>query len=171
MTGPSEELSRHCEAIEGAYEFMLAYAGQGLPRDQGSKAGAQIREHLRRMDDALGGLADLFARAAAERRLSCATQIEAFLRVLRRDADASQAAVQLTLAQPSIGSQLVDNLNASIHLRALLTDLFLLDEILKSHDTAERAARAESQSASTAGLSRHEPDDRHPQHGRTDPGP
>jgi hypothetical protein len=26
---------------------------------------------------------------------------------------------------------LVDNLNASIHLRALLTDLFLIDEILK----------------------------------------
>jgi hypothetical protein len=26
---------------------------------------------------------------------------------------------------------LIDNLNASIHLRALLTDLFLLDEILR----------------------------------------
>jgi hypothetical protein len=26
---------------------------------------------------------------------------------------------------------LIDNLNASIHLRALLTDLFLIDEILK----------------------------------------
>jgi hypothetical protein len=26
---------------------------------------------------------------------------------------------------------LIDNLNASIHLRALLTDLFLVDEILK----------------------------------------
>jgi hypothetical protein len=35
------------------------------------------------------------------------------------------------LAQPSINSQLIDNLNASIHVRALLTDLFLLDEALK----------------------------------------
>ena len=26
---------------------------------------------------------------------------------------------------------MVDNLNASIHLRALLTDLFLIDEVLK----------------------------------------
>jgi hypothetical protein len=26
----------------------------------------------------------------------------------------------------------VDNLNASIHLRALLTDLFLIDEVLKN---------------------------------------
>lgn len=28
-------------------------------------------------------------------------------------------------------SQLIDNLNASIHLRALLTDIFLLDETLQ----------------------------------------
>ena len=35
------------------------------------------------------------------------------------------------LAQPSISSQLIDNLNASIHVRALLIDLFLIDEILK----------------------------------------
>jgi hypothetical protein len=35
------------------------------------------------------------------------------------------------LAQPAISSQLIDNLNASIHLRALLTDLFLVDELLK----------------------------------------
>lgn len=35
------------------------------------------------------------------------------------------------LAQSAISSQLIDNLNASIHLRALLTDLFLLGEILR----------------------------------------
>ena len=45
----------------------------------------------------------------------------------------AQAAVHLVLAQPAISSQLVDNLNASIHLRALLTDLFLIDEVLKTH--------------------------------------
>jgi len=32
------------------------------------------------------------------------------------------------LAQDQIGSQLVDNLNASLHLRTVLTDLFLIDE-------------------------------------------
>jgi hypothetical protein len=31
-----------------------------------------------------------------------------------------------------VSSQLVDNLNASIHVRALLTDLFLIDEAVKS---------------------------------------
>ena len=44
----------------------------------------------------------------------------------------SLAAMELVLAQPAISSQLIDNLNASIHLRALLTDLFLLGEILRN---------------------------------------
>lgn len=52
---------------------------------------------------------------------------QAFLDVLDRDARDSLAAIQMVLAQPEISSQLVDNLNASIHLRALLTDLFLVD--------------------------------------------
>ena len=57
---------------------------------------------------------------------------QAFIRVIERDAGDANAAVKLVLALPSIGSQVVDNLNASIHLRALLTDLFLIDEVLKS---------------------------------------
>ena len=48
-----------------------------------------------------------------------------------RDAVASRAAVAIVLSLPGISSQVIDNLNASIHLRALLTDLFLVDEVLK----------------------------------------
>ena len=54
--------------------------------------------------------------------------------MLDRDSRDSLAAIELVLAQPAISSQLIDNLNASIHLRALLTDLFLVDEILRKHD-------------------------------------
>ena len=42
------------------------------------------------------------------------------------------AAIRLVLGQPGISSQMIDNLNASIHVRALLTDVFVVDEILKS---------------------------------------
>ena len=56
---------------------------------------------------------------------------QTFLDVVRQDAAKAGAAIRLVLAQPAIGSQIIDNLNASIHLRALLTDLFLLDETLK----------------------------------------
>jgi len=55
----------------------------------------------------------------------------AFLEILDEDARKALAALRLVLAQTSISSQLVDNLNASIHLRALLTDIFLIDEALK----------------------------------------
>ena len=53
-----------------------------------------------------------------------------FRTVLEEDAQKARAAIRLALAQPAISSQLVDNLNASIHLRALLTDLFILDASL-----------------------------------------
>ena len=59
-------------------------------------------------------------------------ELSALARVMFREPGrGSRAAVRLVLAQPSIGSQLVDNLNASSHVRAVLTDLFLLDEALK----------------------------------------
>ena len=57
---------------------------------------------------------------------------QAFVSVLSRDARDSLAAIELVLAQPTIISQRVDNLNASILLRALLTDLFLVGEIVRT---------------------------------------
>jgi len=60
-----------------------------------------------------------------------ADALNGFLEVLARDAAATQAAIRLLLGQPGISSQMVDNVNASIHVRALLTDVFVVDEILK----------------------------------------
>ena len=59
---------------------------------------------------------------------------EAFFALLVRDANDAMAAVELVLAQPAISSQLIDNLNASIHVRTLLTDMFLIEEILEAHE-------------------------------------
>jgi hypothetical protein len=126
------ELTARCNGIEEAYEFMLAYAAQGLAGDRGSATGGQLREFLGKADAALTGLARLFREVVAGERLTPAETYERFIAVLDRDANDAQAAIQLVLVQPSISSQLVDNLNASIHLRALLTDLFLIDEVLKT---------------------------------------
>jgi hypothetical protein len=112
----SDKLAARCNTVEEAYEFMLAYAAQGVAD------GIEIREYLTRAAEALTGIA-----AGAREELD-----SPFLAVLDRDAADSLAAIELVLAQPAIGSQLIDNLNASIHLRALLTDLFLIDEVLKS---------------------------------------
>jgi glucose-6-phosphate dehydrogenase assembly protein OpcA len=144
MTPPSEESSppepRHealtdfvarCDAIEEAYEFMLAYAAQGLPTEEGSTSGSQIRTYLRKCEAALIGLCDAVTSCVQRLIVDSTAPYDAFVVVVERDVRSAQAAVALVLAQPSISSQLVDNLNASIHLRAVLTDLFLLDEVLK----------------------------------------
>jgi hypothetical protein len=126
------ELNRRCNAIEECYEFTLAYAAQGLTSDQGSGSGSQLREFLRKCDAALTGLAGFLNGFVRQLDVASGAPYTAFMAVIERDARDAQAAVQLVMAQPSISSQLIDNLNASIHVRALLTDLFLIDEVLKA---------------------------------------
>ncbi len=132
------ELQRSCDSIEEAYEFMLAYAAQGLAGDEASSSGGSLRELLKRAAAALSGLAEGLRVLVEREHLQPADRYHAFLKVLDRDASDALAALELVLAQPSISSQLVDNLNASIHLRALLTDVFLVDEILKVSRAATR---------------------------------
>jgi hypothetical protein len=127
------DLDARIDTIEEAYEFFLAYASQGLPSDAGSDTGRQARQYLQRCDTALNGLGDVLTRYVEQQGLAPAAPYLGFIGVIDRDARDSQAALQLVLAQASISSQIVDNLNASIHLRALLTDLFLIDEVLKAH--------------------------------------
>ena len=126
------EIYERFDAIEECYEFMLAYAAQGLPTDQGSQPGRQIREFLERAVTALDGLAESCRDVVKQDGRKPAEPYQAFLAVLDRDAGDSLAAIELVLAQSSISSQLIENLNASIHLRALLTDLFLVGEILRA---------------------------------------
>lgn len=134
----TEDLARRIDAIEEGYEYLLAYAAQGVADERASGSGGRAREFLGRMDEALTGLAELFRAAVARGAGRPAERYHAFIEVLEHDARSAQAAVRLVLAQPSISSQLVDNLNASIHLRALLTDLFLVDEVLKTTFAAAR---------------------------------
>jgi hypothetical protein len=125
------DLASRIDAIEEAYEFMLAYAAQGLASDAGSDAGGQVRQFLGKAATAMIGLGATVGSLVEHERLEPAAAYLAFCDVLEQDARAALAAIELVRAQPAISSQLVDNLNASIHLRALLTDLFLVDELLK----------------------------------------
>jgi hypothetical protein len=129
------DIAERCNTIEECYEFMLAYAAQGLPNEEGSNSGGQVREFLTRAATAISGLAECGAAAVKQERLEPAQRYQAFFAVLTRDAGDALAAIELVMAQPGISSQLIDNLNASIHLRALLTDLFLLSEIAKAQRT------------------------------------
>ena len=126
-----EELARRADAIEGGYEMMLAYAAQGLATDQGAANSSQLRDHLTRFDTALTGLSQAYRECAAALGVGPKEAIDGFLKTLDADAATTQAALRLVLGQPGISSQMIDNINASIHVRALLTDVFVVDEIIK----------------------------------------
>lgn len=102
------------EVIESGYEFLLAYAAQGRDSDEGT----EVRAKLTEMADAAAKIVD---------RLSSGN--DEFDNVVVDDAKKAGAAIRYALRQEKIGSELIDNLNASIHLRALLTDLFLISEV------------------------------------------
>ena len=106
------------EAVESGYEYLLAYAAQGKDTDvSGTGAPSEVRQTLEKM-----------AEAANRIRSELGDSTEPFHEVVVDDARKSHAAISLVLTQDGISSEIVDNLNASIHLRALLTDLFLLSE-------------------------------------------
>ena len=125
------DLDQRIEAIETGYEFMLAYAAQGRETDKGAAAGRNVREYLDKMVAALDGLAPAIAARARALDPKLLQSCAAFFAAVEADALIALGAIRLVLAREDISSQLVDNLNASIHVRALLTDLFVVDEALK----------------------------------------
>lgn len=125
MSEHATALRETIETIERSYEYMLAYAAQGHDFEE-TGGGPIIRDFLTELNAALLVVGD-HATACGEKNEA----FGAFSVILAADAEKSASAVALALAVPSISSQLIDNLNASIHLRALLTDLFLFDEAYK----------------------------------------
>lgn len=128
VTDPRMQVKQRIDVIESSYEFFLAYAAQGRTTDEGATSGADLRDFLGKLEGALDGLAD--AVASAVEGIEPREPWEDMIAVVGRDAEASLCAVQLVAARTAISSQLIDNLNANMHLRAVLTDLFLVDELV-----------------------------------------
>ena len=124
----AEDLARRIEVIEAGYEYLLAYAAQGRQDDTGS----EVRVRLTAMKEALQGLGPLVAQRAGESSAAASMEAAAFLSAVDRDAHTAEGAISFVLSRPALSSLLVDNLNASIHVRALLTDLFLIDQAFKA---------------------------------------
>ncbi|ANO50411.1 hypothetical protein [Woeseia oceani] len=113
----SNTLNDQIDVVESGYEFLLAYAAQGRDTDEGESAPSEVRTILTGMSEAAANICEQLADSSHD-----------FSVITIEDARKSLAAISLVLSQQKISSELVDNLNASIHLRALLTDLFLLSE-------------------------------------------
>ena len=118
-------LAAAIDTIEETYEYMLAYAAQGR-RVEEDGSSSSIREFLNKSIAALDLVCQATPEMAGITGRQAIDDAKPFLDVLKDDAKKAQAAFRFVVSQRSIGSQIVDNLNASIHVRALLTDLFLL---------------------------------------------
>ena len=114
------ELEDAIETIESGYEFLLAFAAQGRPAAAESGPGPHARPTLQGMVESLNALIEKLQDSDND-----------FEQVIVNDSRNAKAAIGFILAQEKVGSEMIDNLNASIHLRAVLTDLFLYSEVLK----------------------------------------
>lgn len=117
------------ETVESGYEFLLAYAAQGRPAQKETGPGPHARPTIEGIAGAMKNIATALSDSDND-----------FEQVIANDCRNAGAALGFILGQDKIGSEMVDNLNASIHLRAVLTDLFLYSEVLKPLDTEEAAA-------------------------------
>ena len=115
-------LAARIETIERGYEYLLAYAAQGRQDERGT----ELRTTLGAMHTALEGLDALLRAQFAH--LPADTGATDYLEAVQRDVRVARGAIGIVLSRTHIGSLLVDNLNASVQLRALLTDLFLLEQ-------------------------------------------
>src|SRR6201993_646532 len=71
-----------CDAIEECYEFLLGYAAQGLPSDEGSPAGREVRKHLEHARDPLIGLPESCRRAIDDHQFAPSGKYDAFCSML-----------------------------------------------------------------------------------------
>ena len=129
--GKDNLLSESIDNIENAYEFMLTYAARGVQQEMENES-PSIRDLLGSLSMSLEGISDIFAKAVEMAEKESKEELFDFVNILKEDARKAKSAVDLILSLPEISSQLVDNLNASIHLRALLTSIFIIDEAITS---------------------------------------
>ncbi len=119
-------LTGRIEVIERGYEYLLAYAAQGRQDDAGTELRATLVQMHAALTDMQGSIRAAFAGVPAP------SGVTDFTDAVERDVKAARGAIGVVLSRSKIASLLVDNLNASVHLRALLTDLFLIEQAGKA---------------------------------------
>ncbi len=136
------EIEEDIEAIESGYDFLLAFAAQGRPAQKETGPGPHARPVIEGIASAMKNIATVFSGNEDD-----------FEQVIARDCRNAGAALDFILKQEKLGSEMVDNLNASIHLRAVLADLFLYSEALKPLDNDSDTAGDNASEAAPGSIS------------------
>ena len=120
----SVNIRQAIDEIEEAYEFMLAYAAQGRQQETETEGASQIRRFLERFRAALNTLSETTS------ELSPDGTGKAFIGRFADDTEVIKSVLDLLINQDTIASDMIDNTNGLIAVRAFLTDLFFIDQVL-----------------------------------------
>lgn len=115
----SPEVSQAIEIVESGYEYLLAFASQGREPSDKSGPSQQVRSTLNAMHESMTVIMTTLMQGVSSNN---------FNELLSADLKKAQTVITFVIDQEKIGSELIDNLNASNHLRTALTDLFLYGE-------------------------------------------
>ena len=119
------EIREAIDQIEAAYEFMLAYAAQGRRNESEAEGTSQIRSFLEQFRQALDSIEQTIPILCPAGKAG-----QAFGERFAADVRVMQSILDLLLEHKSISSDMIDNTNGLIAVRALLTDLFFVDQVL-----------------------------------------
>lgn len=124
MSEPGE-IRQQIEIVEECYEYMLAYAAQGRADEGAGPDGAQIRTFLNQFSAAVSSIAGSLDNLAEGN-----AQAAAFFGGLKRESAVMESVVNIMLARDNISSEVIDNANGLIAVRAYLTSLFFMDKAI-----------------------------------------
>ena len=124
MSEPGE-IRQQIEIVEESYEYMLAYAAQGRADEGAGPDGAQIRTFLNQYSSAIESIA-----GSLDGLVDSNPQAAAYFDGLKRESAVMDSVVKILLARDNISSEVVDNANGLIAVRAYLTSLFFMDKAI-----------------------------------------
>ena len=122
----STAIRENIDAIEEAYEFMLAYAAQGRVEEGAGPEGAHIRNFLERFLAAADGLTAQVSAVVEKDQEAGGALLASF----ERDSATVTSVLRLLLGKKNISSEMIDNSNGLIAMRSYLTTLFFIDKVV-----------------------------------------
>lgn len=140
-SGPTISFNDCVENIEASYEYLLAYAAQGRDKEPaGGGSGPSVRQFISQLQSSVKQIGRASQSSIAGLTLAAEAKeaLQMLSAQLEQDAAKALAVITVVNSAPALSSQLVDNLNASAHLRCLLTTIFVLDEVLQQHTRARQ---------------------------------
>jgi len=123
------ELQGHIESAEEAYEFLIAYAGRGLDRNQPPGTSEEVRDTLEKLGEAMADAHEAAGAVADEHDLEGEAHYASMLSRMGEEIDEARIIVSLLSAQDRITSAQVDNMNGMSVFQSVMMKFFFLDEL------------------------------------------